>query len=850
MPASTVRAATPRLSDEIDDAEIAQAPTQNAVFDALALKASTASVNAALALKVTAAGGDASATIATPAGANLSATIATYLNKPGVRVSGFTGADPTGATSSDAAALAAIAYAKSSGIKRVIFDGAGARWKISNGRLLSFETNGGITICGEGMGLTTIVHATNTELFLVTGTDTDIGSGIDVTVATNIGDNTVTITSTSGLAAEQYIIIQDPTQTVVDYEADTEVCDYGQMVQIREVVDGTTLRLYGTCLFAYTTSAEVRPLTMVDGFSVEDLTIEWGGTGTPNCISLFQVANVNLRRVRFKGQDADCFRTDDCYNVNIDSCEFWFLDNGVGLTPYAINLARGTCNGRVHNCLMVGGRHLITNVTSATNIETADVTVTGCHVYGASSAGYDTHHGARNWLFDGNTTVAAGKEDAANRGDGIQIRGRHCHVRNHRSFGCYRGYSIYYSDHNTVSESYDYNCKYGVEVVESPHTEIRAHRSINPITNGLNIDTNGDTMPGLRIYDYEVKGNPSGAAFLTDTWKADWRVRGLKAPDASTFSSGFPHASIQPAYEELTSGTSLELPPGCTSIVVACIGGGGGGGGGARTASGNASSGGGGGGGGARAGARFATADLVWPVAYSIGAAGSAGTGATSDGNAGGNGGSGGTTSFGATPYLRAFGGGGGAGGQLAGASGGGGGAGLFSAGAASTTGTGGAAGNTGGVAGGSGVAAGGSTAPAGEGGGTGAGGAGGANGAVGANGGPSASGNGGGGSGGGVSTAPAAFDGGGGGRANATYTAPAGGTGAAAGTAGGTVKSKHGSGGAGGASNAAGVGGAGGAGGVYGGGAGGGGSAVGGNGGAGGAGGAGAILIWYFYET
>lgn len=783
-----------------------------------------------------------------PAGGTVGKTLAAWLAVPGVRVSGFTGADATGATSSDAAALAAIAYAKSSGLKKVIFDAG--RWLINNGRLLSAESTGGLIMCGEGIDRTTIVHATNTELFYLLGTDTDIGSGVDITVATNIGDNEITITSTTGLTAGQYIILQDPTQTLTSNESGAEVCDVGQMTRIREVVDGTTLRLHGTCLFAYTTSAEVRPLTMVNGFTVEDMTIEWDGTGAPNCISLFQVADINIRRVRFKGQEGDCFRTDDCTNIVVDECKFIDLQNGVGLSPYGINLARGTSNAVITKCFQRGGRHLITNVASTSGIESADVTVSNCIAAETSSAGFDTHQGARNWQFIGNTTIMSGKEDAADRGDGIQIRGRYCYIKGHRSIGCYRGISLFYGERNIAEGCFDWNCRIGVNIVESPYNEIRGHRSIDPIQNGVLIDTNGDAMPGLRLYDFEVKGNPSGAAFETDAWKTSWRARHLVADDASTKFTGFPNASGLPSCEELTGSGDLEMPPGCTSLLVECIGGGGGGGGGARTASGNASSGGGGGGGSSRAVALFRSADLTWPVAYSVGAAGTAGTGATSDGVAGGNGGSGGTTSFGATPYLRAFGGGGGAGGQLAGNSGGGGGAGAFSAGAASTSATGGAAGNTGGVAGGSGAAAGGATAAIGNGGGTGGGGAGTANGAIGNTGGPSSAGCGGGGSGGGVSTGPAAFDGGAGGRATGTYTAATGGTAAGPGAAGGSLPGKHGAGGAGGASNAAGVGGAGGAGGSYGGGGGGGGSAVGGNGGAGGLGGAGLIRVFYFYDN
>lgn len=690
----------------------------------------------------------------------------------------------------------------------------------------------------------------NLAPFEFVGTITSLASATALTVAADRGDTTITVTSTAGISDGQYVVIQDPSQPVIERESGTTVCDTGQTVRVRNVLSATELELFTACEFNYPiTTTKVRIIAGVHGLTFMNLGFVFTNSTDVGCFSLFRVIEPRFEYLRFKGMVGDAIRGDHCINGIFHHIEMDDFDNSDTTTPYGINLVNGSTGNSIDFVRQRGGRHLVDGGASAGNVESHNNYVgPNCLARDMYAAGFGTHSGTRGWVFDspktiGRTVPTAGS--GAGNAHGVQIRGRYHLVNNPIGVGCDIGYYDVYGDNNRCVGGRMRACRIGASVEKAHYSQIDGLCFDDSIEDDVLIDPDGAAMPGLVLRNVRGKGSPSNASLRLaagQTWDPDWEVSGYRT-DASTPTSNVPSTVLRPAYLEFAATATLYKPSGLQGAFVEVIGAGGGGGGGARVASGTQASGGSGGGGGSRAAAWFDAADLSDETTITINATGTAGTGATSDGVAGGNGGAGGNAVFGSN-LLIGYGGGGGAGGQVAGNSGGGGGAGTQGVGGSATSVTAGAAGSTGGIIGGSGATGGNNTTNAA------ASGSGGVNGSAGLAGGSAqADGGGGGGSGGGIASSPANTAGGNGGRCLGYYANIAGGS-SANGATPADSKTGAGAGGAGGGSNAAGVGYVGGSGAPAGGGGGGGGSAVGGNGGAGGTGGAAIVRIWMFYEN
>lgn len=427
--------------------------------------------------------------------------------------------------------------------------------------IINGDTRSGIMLRGEGPEKTRIIHrAPGKTLFQVVGTLDPLSAGATLTAPASRGDVEVEVDSTTQFSAEQYIVLQDPSQPVISGRDGSTVCDTGQVTQIREVVGATTLILWNALEFDYTTATKTRRFSnLIDGFSASGIHFineEKGSLGAASgCFSLFRTRNVKLSNLRFTRQDEDAIRMDHCIDFECADIQGFDLFDNDTSNPYLINVANGSCNGRIHDCFQRGGRHLVTSGSAPGLIETAHVIVCDSMVTGNTATGFDVHPGARHWSFsDCQVHASAYKDDGVNlfKGSGFQLRGRFCTLSNPTVVGCEYGVYAVYGEGNIISGGQLDSCKRGVTIQSSRDNQVRDLTIRNPIVAGVEVIKDGaaPAMPGNSFDNIRVFGNPSGAAFGFSNWDPSYTVSNLKAPNAATLSSGIPFGKL---YGETTA---------------------------------------------------------------------------------------------------------------------------------------------------------------------------------------------------------------------------------------------------------------------------------------------------------
>lgn len=295
------------------------------------------------------------------------------------------GAVNDGSTNDRAAIQAACDAAASNGGGIVWFP-PGAGYKI-NSQVTVTASN--VYLRGAGIGQSVIIQGSSTGNVAITGAE---GSSIALTANATQGDTTLTMGSTTGLAANDYINLY----STANWPNTTNSSKQGEIVRIKSVDSGTVITLWQRIEDSYTTanSAAIRKLTLLDGCGASGLTIRnpTPGTLTIPGFSVKWVQNAIFSDCKFERLDGSGVSLQASVDSLVDNCHFRDLTDDVANARfgYGVNLNGPTKNCVVSNCVMRGGRHAVTHGGSDRGIPRHNRTH-ACRATHQSAAGFDTH---------------------------------------------------------------------------------------------------------------------------------------------------------------------------------------------------------------------------------------------------------------------------------------------------------------------------------------------------------------------------------------------------------------------------------------------------------------------------
>jgi polygalacturonase len=261
----------------------------------------------------------------------------------------------------------------------------------------AIDGSAGINLMGAGVDETILLQNYNGPVIEINGS---VGASVSVTTQVDPGDNSIVISSTSGMAAGDFLRLQStlawPTPD------DPSAVLYGEVIRILTVDSATGLTLQGRVDEEYllADTPVVYPLTMVGSIGVSDLTIKNAAPGTRSTgavgISMEHCRDILIENVKCQDLDFSGMTFDECVDFAATDCQFTDLADGAG---YGVEVKAGARDGNVHNCRMRSGRHLFTNGAADGEIPSRHIKVSDCLATQTKSTGFDTHDTGRFITF-------------------------------------------------------------------------------------------------------------------------------------------------------------------------------------------------------------------------------------------------------------------------------------------------------------------------------------------------------------------------------------------------------------------------------------------------------------------
>lgn len=284
----------------------------------------------------------------------------------------------------------------------------------------------GVILRGAGKGITTLVQS-GTPQFLVQLRGNQIPSVTTLTADAAVGATTLTVASTSSLAAGGIIALHD----TVPYNPNDATYKSGEQLRIKSVDSSTQITIYGGVRGSWATTdgkytvangSAVTKLVMVNGGGLESLTFEGDQTSLTSMFIAQYVDRLVCRDVDVSQAGCPGLRIDGCRDVLIEryTCRDMTDDAANGHVGYGVFLS-GPCE----NVVISGGaaeriRHAVTTGASAYGMP-HQVLVTGMVVSEATNTGLDTHAAGDGILFA--DCIVTGCSN------GINIRSRNTHIK-------------------------------------------------------------------------------------------------------------------------------------------------------------------------------------------------------------------------------------------------------------------------------------------------------------------------------------------------------------------------------------------------------------------------------------
>lgn len=382
-----------------------------------------------------------------------------------------------------------------------------------------------LRLTGDGDETTEFVQASGmTEAVIqLTGT---IATSVALTAPASRGDYQLTLASTAGMTAGEFLRLLDLTNPIYGDTTRTAVSGAAEFVRIKTVNSGTQVTLRGALEYAYSTSGTARRLSPVtcdlEGFTIRNLA---PGTqaATARGIDLTYYAEARIGDVGFESLDAhhiNAIRGVGGHIKNLRAVDSQDLETAN--TPYVVSLS--TSQGVLVTGLRARGvRHVYTAGGGTNTGVSSHNRISDAIVEEATATAFDTQPGATHTSFVNCHAVHSFPTDtflgSAYEISGFQIRGPDCAIVGCTVVGAKdRGaYIVDGADRCRVAASSFMNCNVGIEVDDSHDVYIGGGTMIKtPTVDGIKTNRSASyasAMTRILIGEVLVTGDPTGYAF-------------------------------------------------------------------------------------------------------------------------------------------------------------------------------------------------------------------------------------------------------------------------------------------------------------------------------------------------
>lgn len=251
----------------------------------------------------------------------------------------------------------------------------------------------------------------DTYIISFTGTQ---GNAIDVTTNAIIGDYTIQLASTTGLAAENYIWIAS--NTVWDALSGTTI---GQICKIKSVDSSTQITIYDKLLYTFNTAndANVYLLTMKNNITFQN--VKFIGTTSYNqsVLNFDKCADVVVQDCEFEYCNYIACRVNRTVNFVGDANSVRYA-RSTGLA-YGFAITNGSDSVKITNGYGEDTRHYVT--VGDTDGINSNIIVSGNTIKASKDAGIDSH-AASNYMTISNNHIECAAVPSG-RSDGIISQG-------------------------------------------------------------------------------------------------------------------------------------------------------------------------------------------------------------------------------------------------------------------------------------------------------------------------------------------------------------------------------------------------------------------------------------------
>jgi hypothetical protein len=311
---------------------------------------------------------------------------------------------------------AAVLTALNSGAK--VIDGQGLTYKINSPLSITADN---LTVQNATFDISSVPNQPGDD-FIIRFEGTQ-GAFVNLTANLNANDNVISVGSTSGFSADQYVWVQSSQF----FWASQQVGQYGK---IKSIDSATQMTLYDNVLYDFTTAntARVAPIQTKNGIVLNK--VQFIGAQANNQAALYfsLCSDVHVQDCTFLNVDYACVYVSRCVNVVVDSVQCRYSRAAAGLS-YGVLFLNGTYNGVVVNGYSEDQRHYVaTGSATALGGVNLYITVANNHITAARNAGIDAHPTLDYYTVNGNTIEQAA--DATGTTDGIICQGLNCVITN------------------------------------------------------------------------------------------------------------------------------------------------------------------------------------------------------------------------------------------------------------------------------------------------------------------------------------------------------------------------------------------------------------------------------------